>query len=277
MSGNEEQIDYWNGKAGETWVEAQDRIDRTLAGLTEQALVRANPQAHERVLDIGCGCGTTTLALAGKASHVTGVDISAPMLALARQRTSGMDNVAFEQADAAERSFAPDFELIFSRFGVMFFSDPVAAFSNIHHALAPAGRMILLCWQAPASNPWMSTAGRIVQPFLAEANPDAPAPDPKAPGPFAFGDGDYVREILEAAGFTQIRLDVAKADIKLGDTVDEAMDFQSRIGPLSRALTELDGDAREQALAAVRSEFERLAGPDGLTLGAAAWLVSARG
>lgn len=276
MAGNEEQIEYWNGKAGATWVEAQDRIDRTLSDLSAQALAKAAPQAGERVLDIGCGCGTTTVAIAEAGATVTGVDISAPMLALARERTAGLANVSFEQLDASDAVLTNDHDLVFSRFGVMFFSDPVAAFANLGTALKPDGRMTFMCWQAPAKNPWMSTAGRIVQPLLAAANPDAPAPDPKAPGPFAFADREYVQHILDGAGFSDVIFDVAEASVTLGQTVEEAMTYQSQIGPLSRALAELEGEARDAALAAVRETFEQLMTPDGLVLGAAAWVVSAR-
>lgn len=276
MAGNDEQIEYWNGKAGESWVTAQDRIDRTLAGLSDQALATAGASAGESVLDIGCGCGTTTIALGETGASVTGVDISAPMLALARSRAAYLENVTFEQSDASTADFEPTRDLVFSRFGVMFFSDPVAAFRNIRRALKPDGRITFLCWQTPAANPWMSTAGRIVQPFLAAANPEAPAPDPKAPGPFAFAEEVYLLSILEGAGFSSIELKVARTDMKVGNTVDEAIESQSQVGPLSRALSELSGEPRAQALAAVREEFERIIGPEGLILGAAAWLVSAR-
>ena len=276
MSGNREQIEYWNGKAGETWVQAQERTDRSLSALTEQALKIASAGSAERVLDIGCGCGTTTIELGKVGADVTGVDISRPMLALARERAAGLGNVRFQEADASTAAFDADHDLVFSRFGVMFFSDPVSAFANIRTALAPDGRMTFMCWQSPANNPWMSTGGRIVQPFIAAANPDAPAPDPRAPGPFAFADDNYIRDILNAAGFSGVVMDEARSTMNLGATVDDALENQSQIGPLARALSELEGAARDQAIAAVRAEFERLIGPDGLTLEAAAWVVTAR-
>ncbi len=276
MAGNEEQIEYWNGKAGETWVKAQERTDRSLAELTRQALEKAAVAAGEHVLDIGCGCGTTTIEIAKTAGRVKGVDISGPMLGLARERAAALNNIAFEQADASVADFSPDFDLVFSRFGVMFFGDPAAAFTNIRKALKPDGRLTFMCWQTPGNNPWMSVGGRIVQPFLAAAAPDAPAPDPRAPGPFAFAEEAYVQSILEQSGFSDITFDVATATMKLGSTVEEAIENQSQIGPLARALALLEGDTRDQALDAVRDEFSSMISPDGLMLDAAAWVVSAR-
>ena len=274
MSDNSEQIQYWNGKAGETWVESQARIDTTLAPLSAAAIRKAAPQVGERVIDIGCGCGTTTLALADSGASVWGIDVSAPMLAHARTRIEDRTNIAFGQADASTQSLTPDHQLIFSRFGVMFFSDPVAAFTNLRTGLAADGRLIFLCWQSPVKNPWMSIAGAAVAPFL-----DSPAtpPNPRAPGPFAFADAAYLNDILVLSGFNNIQIDSETANLKVGNDLDDAMRAQGQIGPLSRALNELAGEKRERALAAVRDTFSPLITADGLHLGAATWLVSATG
>ncbi len=273
MSGNEEQIEYWNGKAGETWVTAQERVDAMLAPLSAQAVAAAAVQAGERVVDIGCGCGATSIAFAERGAHVWGVDISAPMLARARERSAGLDNVAFSEGDAATQSYTPDHQLVFSRFGVMFFADPHAAFANIRSALVPGGRLVFMCWQAPRENPWMAVAGRAIQPYLPE--PEAPV-DPQAPGPFAFARDAYIRDILGAAGFSDVEIVDTRAELHIGDTLDDAMAAQSEIGPAARALAELDGDERDAALAAAREALAPHISDNGINLGAAAWIVSAR-
>ncbi len=273
MSDNSQQIEYWNGKAGATWVAAQARLDRMLEPLSTRAVSAAASQAGERVIDVGCGCGTTTLALAASGASVWGVDISAPMLALAKERAAGMDNVAFSEGDAATQHYTADHQLIFSRFGVMFFADPRAAFANMRTSLTDDGRMVFLCWQAPRENPWVSVGGMALQPFLPE--PSTPI-DPRAPGPFAFADQDYLQGMLKDAGFVDIQIEDVRETVHVADSLDEAMAFQSEIGPAARALTELEGDQREKALAAVRSALSERMTDSGLQLGAATWLVSAR-
>jgi len=273
MAGNEEQIEYWNGEAGATWVEAQERLDETLSALSHLAVEQADPRPGEQALDVGCGCGATTLALAGRGASVWGVDISGPMLVRARERAAGLDNVRFSQADAAAAEFTADRDLVFSRFGVMFFDDPTAAFANLRTALNPAGRLVFLCWQAPKFNPWISVAGRAVQEFLPE--PSAP-PDPRAPGPFAFADPDYVRGIIADAGFSAIDCSPVESTMRLGASLDEAMEFQGQVGPLARVLKELDEDARARALEAARTALADHVTDAGLELKAACWLVTAR-
>lgn len=273
MNDNSEQIKYWNGQAGETWVQVQQVIDQNLAPLSELAIAAADPRPGERVIDVGCGCGTTSLALAARGAAVWGIDISGPMLAHARTRVTDPVNVAFSRTDAATQNYTPDHHLVFSRFGVMFFSDPLSAFTNLRTALTDNGRMVFICWQKPGNNPWMSVAGAAIQPFLP---PPTTPPDPRAPGPFAFADKDYLSSIMTGAGFSDLQIDSVTADIYLGRTVDDAMESQSRIGPLSRALGELGGEAREQALSAARAALAKHTTDRGLSLGAAVWLVQAR-
>jgi len=273
MAGNREQIEFWNGEAGSSWVRAQERLDETLSALSRAVVEHAAAQPGERVVDVGCGCGATTLTLAEQGASVWGVDISEPMLARARERAAGMGNVRFSRADAAVERFTPEHDLVFSRFGVMFFDDPAAAFANLRTALHAEGRLVFLCWQAPKFNPWISVAGRAVQAFLPEP---AEAPDPRAPGPFAFADPGYVREILVAAGYSDVSCDPVEATMRLGGSLDEAMEFQSQVGPLSRVLKELEGDVREGAIAAAREALGAFHTGSGIELGAACWLVSAR-
>lgn len=270
---NQQQIDYWNGQAGQTWAEAQQRLDTLLSPISSALLEGAAVQPGMRVIDVGCGCGDTSLALAAAGAAVWGIDISEPMLARAKSRGAGVKQLAFARTDAATQAFTPDHDLLFSRFGVMFFVDPVAAFSNLRTALKPQGRLHFACWQAPRLNPWMAIAGKAVQPYLTEPGGEA---DPRAPGPFAFADPDYVRGILQQSGFADIRFDSLTPTLHLADTLDDGVRFLQEVGPLSRVIGELDAQAREQALAAARAALAEHLTDAGLDLGAACWLVSGR-
>ncbi len=270
---NQEQIDYWNGEAGTTWVEAQERLDGLLAPISERLLERAAVTKEDRVIDIGCGCGHTSIELASQGTEVWGIDISSPMLAHARKRAGNAQRLTFSQLDAASADFAPEHTLLFSRFGVMFFADPVAAFSNLHGALADDGRLCFACWQTPRENPWMAVAGRAVQPFLPVPEVE---PDPRAPGPFAFADQDYVRDILTQAGFSSIEVQSIRPTLHVADTLDEAIEFQGRVGPVARALAELEGEQRQAALDAAREALSGHMTEAGLQLAAACWIVTAR-
>lgn len=270
---NQEQIEYWNTQAGPKWVAAQAHLDRMLAPVTGVLLERAAIKAGERVLDVGCGCGETTLMLAEHGAEVTGIDISRPMLARARERAAGRAGVSFREADAALEPFEPVHDLLFSRFGLMFFDDPHAAFANLRRALAPGGRLAFCCWQDVRDNPWVIVPYGVAKPYLPE--PQEP-PDPRAPGPFALAEADYIREILAEAGFESVNIEPYHPTVRLGDTLDDAMAFLQQIGPLSRALADVDEQTRRQALAAVREALESHVTAEGLCLGGACHLVTAR-
>lgn len=273
MPDNEEQIEYWNGNAGQIWTDAQERLDRLLAPLTAPAIAKANPRKDERILDVGCGCGATSIEMLERGADVCGVDISEPMLQRARQRAAMYSSAAFLQADASMHQFEPNHSMVFSRFGVMFFADPVSAFRNLHSALDPSGRLVFVCWQAPQKNAWMYVAGAAVQPHLP---PPAQPVDPRAPGPFAFADPDYLRDLLAAAGFKDIELESVTADLHLADDLDDAIEFQGQVGPVARALAELDGERRTAALDAARDALRPHVTDRGLDLGASVWLTTAR-
>lgn len=273
MPDNNEQIEYWNGRAGHTWVAAQEQLDAMLAPISAALIERADARAGERVVDVGCGCGDTTITLAASGAEVWGIDISEPMLARARVRAPGGTRVAFSRTDAATQAFTPDHQLVFSRFGIMFFTEPYGAFRNLRSALTDDGRLCFACWQAPRLNPWLAIAGQAVQPLLPEP---AEKPDPRAPGPFAFADADYLGDILAQAGFTDIAIDACTPILHVGDNLDAAMGFLQQVGPLSRALAELDEAPRGQALDAAREALAPHVTADGLNLGAACWLVHAR-
>ena len=269
MSSNQEQIEYWNDRAGETWAELQDRLDALLAPLSAAALAAAEVRPGDHVLDVGCGCGDTSIAMSAMGAKVLGVDVSAPMLARARSRDASIE---YQQADAATTDFARAFDLVFSRFGVMFFDDAAAAFRNLHNALTSDGRLLFVCWQPPARNPWMATAGRAIAPYLPSSDE---APNSRAPGPFAFADARYVEQILQDAGFSRIRIKSHEESLKVADTLAEAVQFQTRVGPAARVIAELEGDKRAQALAAVEDALRPFDRGSGLHLDSAVWLVSA--
>ncbi|MCR9278022.1 MAG: class I SAM-dependent methyltransferase [Pseudomonadaceae bacterium] len=269
---NEEQIEYWNGEAGATWVAAQQRLDEMLAPISTLALDAFAARPGDRVIDVGCGCGATSLALADAGCEVLGADISAPMLAHAQQRV-GSRAIRFERLDAANDSLPGGFSGLFSRFGVMFFDQPGAAFANLRASLNPDGRLAFVCWQTPRSNPWMSIAGAAIADFL----PPPPAPtNPPEPGPFAFADPDYVRSTLESAGFKDIAIEGATPTLHVADNLDDAVSFQSQVGPLARALSLLEGDQLELARNAAREALAPHMTDAGLDLGSAVWIVTAR-
>ena len=271
MSDNTEQAEFWNGRMGDAWAKAEARIDQLMTPLSEVALKHIAAQPGERILDVGCGCGSMSIALSEAGAEVFGVDISQKMIDQANINAQSHSAVSFAVGDAAAMAFDSHFNAVFSRYGVMFFADPVGAFSNIRSALADNGRMVFLCWQAPAENPWVSIPAAALKPFSA----DEPAPDPRAPGPFAFADQDYLRETLEAAGFNNVEISSLKKTLHLGASVEEAMQFQSQIGPLSGLLAELDEETGRKATEAVIEALKPHQSSDGLKLGAATWLVSA--
>ncbi|MEM1434253.1 MAG: class I SAM-dependent methyltransferase [Pseudomonadota bacterium] len=270
---NTEQIDYWSGETGITWVETQDAIDAMMAPITAELLRRIPREPTEQVLDIGCGCGTSTLALAPRVRQITGVDVSPPMLAAARERAAGTDNIEFIEADAAAARFPHPFDRAISRFGVMFFDAPGAAFGHLRSQLRPGGQLQFVCWASPRDNGWLYLAAAAVKPFVP---PPDPPPDPKAPGPFAFADPADIQRYLEQAGYGDITIEAYGCDLTLGADLDAAVAFQSRIGPLSRALKLLEEPDRSAALSAVREALTPFAGADGVQLPGQVWFVTAQ-
>lgn len=273
---NAAQIEYWNAAAGETWVQYQEQLDRQIAPLGLEALGTLAPAKGEAVIDIGCGCGQTTLELAsrvGREGSVLGVDISAPMLDVARHRPpSGAGlRLQFREVDAQCGDLGRAvFDAAFSRFGVMFFSDPVAAFSNIRGALKPRGRFGFVCWRALEENAWLWAPHNAARPFL----PAPASADPWAPGPFALADGDRVRSILKDAGFATVAIEPFDALIGSGD-VDLTLALTLKVGPLGAALRE-SPQLKEKVTHAVRKVLSQHITPDGVMMPAAVWIVLAR-
>jgi SAM-dependent methyltransferase len=270
---NAAQIEFWNGEAANAWTENQARMDVLLEPLSNAALGALAIRAGERVLDVGCGCGATTLRLAAQGARAIGVDISAAMLERARARAiEARHDVEFRLADASLEKFDRRFDALFSRFGVMFFADPVAAFRNLHGALEPHGRIAFVCWQAARLNPWMSIPVAAAQAYV----PEQPPVDPRAPGPFAFADASYLEGILGAAGFVRPAIVPFESPLTLGASVDEALNFTVRVGPLSRLMASVEPPVRQRAIEAVRGVLESHAKDGVVALGARVWIVTAR-
>jgi SAM-dependent methyltransferase len=277
---NADQIAYWNGEASKRWLVRQEHFDVMIEPLTRRALELAAPQSGEHAIDIGCGCGATVLELArrvGPEGEVLGVDVSAPMLGRARERVAEakLAQATLMEADASAAAFRPAaYDLLFSRFGVMFFRNPVPAFANLRRALKPGGRVAFVCWQPLKQNPAFLVPLKAAGAF----GPPRVAQPPDEPGPFAFGDPERVRRILGGAGFSDIGFTPWQFSMRWAGPGDfaAAEEYASQLGPVSRVLADLAPDALTSARAAIREALRDYDGPDGVSLGAAVWLVAAR-
>lgn len=273
---NAQQVADWNGAVGERWAADQERTDQLIQAYGEAALAAGRPAAGERVLDIGCGCGATSLALAesvGAQGRVLGVDVSGPMLAVARGRGEGVANLTFVEADASRADLNGPYDLLFSRFGVMFFDDPPAAFAHMRAALKPGGRLAFVCWRTAAENPWAALPAQTAR---KAAGIEMPPPDPAAPGPFAFGDKDRVTGILAAAGFTGITFTPFEAPMYLGSSARSAAEGAVRIGPASRVAREAPPERLPAIVEAIGAVLAPLAAADGsIALPGRTWIVTA--
>jgi SAM-dependent methyltransferase len=277
---NAQQIQYWNEAAGQKWVALQAVIDDQIRPLGRFAMDRAAllPGAH--VLDIGCGCGDTTIELARRVAPgggATGIDISAVMLERARQAAREQHVAAtFERADAQTHAFpAASVDVLYSRFGVMFFADPKAAFTNLRRALRPGGRLSFICWQSLPENPWMFVPLGAALQFL----PPPPLPAPDAPGPFAFADTGRVEGILSGAGFNDVQFQDVRQTLRIGGGagLDQTVDFLLQMGPAAVALRESnDPTLMSRVSAAVRESLGPYVGDDGIRMPSASWIVTAR-
>jgi SAM-dependent methyltransferase len=276
ISSNITQIEYWNTKAGETWAKFQEALDRQIETLGLAAMDTLRPEKGEHIIDIGCGCGQTSLDLAsrvGAGGLVVGVDISKPMLEVARRRPHPASNlrVTFELLDAQSDDLGHGrFDAAFSRFGVMFFSDPVAAFTNIRESLKPSGRLVFVCWRPLNQNPWMRAPLEAALPLL----PPIPPFDPMAPGPFAFADAGRVQSILASAGFGSVKVNPFDAAIG-GANLEQTLQLALNVGPLGAALRE-NPQCSETVANAVRDLLSKYATPNGVLMPAAVWIVSAQ-
>ncbi|HAH09569.1 MAG TPA: SAM-dependent methyltransferase [Alphaproteobacteria bacterium] len=275
---NQDQIAYWNGEAGARWVAEQERLDAMMAATTIALLDAADPQAGEHVLDVGCGCGTTSIALmesVGPNGKVLGLDVSAPMLEVARRRgrEADLSGLTFQEADAATASLSPGtFDLLSSRFGVMFFADPVVAFRNLRRALKPSGRLAFVCWRDWRQNEWVRVPVMAVQPHV----PPQPPLAPEDPGPFAFARIARLRTILAASGFDAITVRPLNGSGLFGETLEEGVQYLSGFGPISRMLGPASELERARAMSALREALRPFAAQGSIMFGLAQWLVTAR-
>lgn len=277
---NAEQIEYWNERGGPQWVAFQERLDAQISQLGQVALDRAAVRAGESVLDVGCGCGHTSLELAnrvGPTGTVLGIDVSRPMLERARERQvqRGLAHLAFVAADAQTHPFAPrGVDLIFSRFGVMFFADPGRAFANLHGALRPGGRLCFVCWQELPRNDW----ARIPLGAAFRHVPRPEPPPPGAPGPFAFADQTRVRGILEGVGFRDVGFAPHVEAMNIGGTngLEGAVEFLLTIGPVASLLRDAPPETRKRVGDALRETLTPYVDGDTVRLDGATWIVHAR-
>ena len=278
---NHEQIAYWNQQAGPAWVVHQKRLDSQIRPHGALALETLAFCHGQRVVDVGCGCGDSSLEIArrvGPGGEVLGLDISEPMLARARERASlaGLQQLEFQRGDAQNADLVEErFDAVASRFGVMFFEDPVAAFTNLARALKPGGRLAFVCWQAPAENPWVLVPMAAAAPHLALPPPPAPG----APGMFAFADAERVQGILKAAGYRSIEISGAHVPMAPGGgSIDDAVEVFLEVGPVASALREsaAGSSLRARVAGAVREAFASHVGDQGLSLDSAIWVVSAQ-
>lgn len=268
----DESAQHWNGPAAEAWAQSQGFLDEALRPF-EKVLVD-EVVTGSAVLDIGCGAGATTLATAevlGPTGRAIGVDISEPLIALARTRAEQAGSTArFVLADAQTHPFPPGAaDLLISRFGVMFFPDPPAAFANLRRAARPGGTLRAIVWRDPAENPFMTTAERAAAPLL----PDLPPRSTDGPGQFALADRDRVHSTLTAGGWAGI--DVEPLDVDCAFPEPEAVAFLSRLGPVGMALREVDEPTRARVVEVVRAAFAPYVHGDEVRFNAACWLVRA--
>jgi ubiquinone/menaquinone biosynthesis C-methylase UbiE len=275
---NADQIAYWNGPGGQHWADRQQTQDVVLAPVSNVLIDRAGPRAGERIVDVGCGCGATTIALAqkvGPAGYVSGIDISAPMLARARQIAPADLPVDFVLADATVYPFDPaSFDLLVSRFGVMFFAEPALSFTNMRKALRPSGRLAFACWRDPRENPFFMAPLQAVYKHA----PKLPQLGPDDPGPFSFASEARVNRILSEAGFSRIAMEPCDLalDIAVGRGLEAAVESALEIGPAARALAEQPPDLVAAATISIREALAPFARGQAVPLAASLWIVTAR-
>ncbi|MFS8145769.1 class I SAM-dependent methyltransferase [Rhizobium sp. BR 249] len=276
------QVADWKGQSGERWVAYQARLDAMMAVFGQAAIEAAAPVAGERVLDVGCGAGASSLDLAdrvGAGGHVLGVDISEPLIDRARALAPQHSAAMFQVADASSAELPKGaFDILFSRFGVMFFDDPAAAFTHMRRALRPGGRVAFVCWRSIAENDWV----RLPMGAMKGIIPPMTPPGPEAPGPFSFGDQGRVARILTAAGFTDVAIAPFDASIPFGKgetrdaALDDAVKMTLEVGPLARSLADQPDDIRVRASAAVRAVFAGCTRERSVMIDGAVWIVTAR-
>lgn len=276
MTANQQQHEHWNQGEAMHWVQQSDRYDRQLQPFADALLDAAGLDERHRILDVGCGCGATTIAASRVVLHATGADISAPMLDVARTRATGVENCEFVLADVQTAEFGiAAYDRVISRFGVMFFDDPLVAFSRVGQALRPGGQLTFVSWQPLEANEWLLAPG-----LAAAAHVELPAIDSgSGPGMFSLSDANRIADLLTGAGFGDVEVESINPTILLGGggTLDESLEFLLGTG-IARALLEPAApDARTRAIDAARDALVAHHEPGlGVQLGTGAWIVTAR-
>ena len=274
---NAAQAEYWNSVAGRRWTDRQEEQDLVLRPVSDRLIAAADARPGQRIIDIGCGCGDTTIDFAARVmpgGEVLGLDISEPMLARARERAPSGLPAGFVLADATVYDFEPEWaDLAVSRFGVMFFADPARSFANLRRGLKPGARLAFACWREAKQNPWMMIPLREAKKHA----PPLPETNPEDPGPFAFADDARVRRVLSNAGFADIVVIPVDLDLDLaiGRGLDAAVAGALGIGPTSRILDGQPEAVRAAAAADIRKALAERAKGDSVPLGAAIWMVTA--
>ena len=275
---NIKQKEFWSGKGGDYWVVKQNEMDIMLNPLGNQALTKLNLSNDAKVLDIGCGCGATTLSIAKMVSHgeVTGVDISVPMLQQAKTlaKNKNINNIEFKVTDVqVDEMPTNNYDFAFSRFGVMFFEDPVQAFRNISQSIKENGMLSFVCWQEPSLNPWQSLSIQVIKSYL-----EIPTPPLRSPGPFAFQEKEYVHEILEKSGFLNIKIEDNQQDITMfsGKSLKDASEDYLAINPVvTEMLKDSPESLRSEIITSLMDVFSEYYKDNGLLFPSATWLVTA--
>jgi ubiquinone/menaquinone biosynthesis C-methylase UbiE len=273
---NPRGAEFWNSTMGHSWVSQQAVISDVFTSVTSVSLDAAAAKPDERVIDIGCGTGDTLLAFAkvvGPSGSVLGVDVSVPMLGFAKHRAAeaGLGNVTCALADATSYAFEPRWaDLVYSRFGVMFFDNPIKAFTNIHSGMKAGGRLVFVCFRSMPESPWFRVPIEAARPHV----PPQPPVDPMAPGMFSFAREERLRGILTEAGFREMGLKATDVPIHGKDTT-QSMAFITQAGPLPALLENASDEQRTRATEAVRNALAANIGADGRGLHVGLWLVSA--
>jgi SAM-dependent methyltransferase len=275
---NQAQREYWAKEGPRQYQDYGDTNESLFAPFGQAMLDAARLQPSESVLDVGCGSGTSTIEGAERVApsgRVVGVDISAAMLEPARRRVAdaGLDNVEFLQADAQVHPFGEGtFDAVISRFGMMFFEDPQAAFANLASAIRPGGRLVFVCWQHPLKSEWVATALGALVTLLGRVPDLGP---PGAPGPFAFDDGDRLTRLLTAGGFHEVTVASVTRPVSIGHELDDAVGFVMSLPQSQQVFAGAPEDAVAAAVTTLRAAYTPYAGARGVVMDAAAWLVSA--
>ena len=274
---NVDQKKFWNESKGKSWVELQPKIDSLLKPIGEAALSKLNPIEGEKIAELGCGTGTMSFLISkkiGKSGLVQGFDISEPMLDYAEKRriNSNLVNIKYTLADLQIHEFKKNsFDALFSRFGVMFFDNPVVAFTNLRSSLKKGGRFIFACWAERLANDWIELPTEIASRFLEMP----PTPPEKTPGPFAFEDKDYVTSILNEAGWKNVGFENFSCSHSAGRTLDEAARFLGKMGPMSGLIENSGSKMRERFYEALKLELSKYETDAGIMMNFSTWIVSA--